>query len=145
MFRDIDFTEFSFTRHMLSNLKARAPERFLLLEGELKAAWIARMNQLLSLLGPRTVLLWLGDYQASKMGDNLGPPPLLVDEEMVLGITGRAAEVIRVDPTIAARTAGTAGMVFSDLEFPAASEMPGPLVHSEIAAALEPVLTRIDA
>jgi hypothetical protein len=141
MFREIDFTEYNFTRHMLSDVKARAPERFQLVEAELRSAWVARMHQLLSQLGGRTILLWLGDHHPPRgRSDGLGPLPLLVDEAMVIEVASRARELVRVEPSHKARTAGTEGMVFSPLELAAAAEMPGPLVHAEVAEALAPVI-----
>ena len=47
IFREVDFTEFHFTRHMLSALKARSADRFAVVVEELRAAWVARMAQLI--------------------------------------------------------------------------------------------------
>ena len=143
MFRDVDFAEYNFTRHMLSDLKSRAPERFTLIENELRTAWVARMRQLLARIGGRTVLLLLAEHlPRPSRSDTLGRPPLLVDEAMVAEVAGPGTEIVRVAATQAARDAGTAGMVFSELDLPAAMEMPGPAVHAEIADALGPVLAR---
>ena len=140
MFNEIDFTEYNFTRHMLRDLRDRAPERFLLIETELREAWVARMRNLLTRLGPRTILLWLGDHHPPGKHGSLGPAPLLVDSAMISAVERSAAQVVRVDPSEGARTAGTEGMVHSEFDIAAAAEMPGPAVHAEIAAALEPVL-----
>jgi hypothetical protein len=142
MFGEIDFTEYNFTRHMLRDLKDRAPERFLLIETELRDAWVARMRNLLSQLGPRTILLWLGDHLPPGRLGGLGPQPLLVDSAMIAAVGHQAAQVVRVDPSEPARRAGTEGMVHSEFDAAAAAEMPGPAVHAEIADALEPVLRR---
>lgn len=143
VFSEIDFTEFNFTRHMLQALQARAPERFVPLTAELRAAWVARMKATLERIEGRKVLLWLGDYRAPQHTDPLGPEPLLVSAEMVEQIRPLADEVVKVEPSLMARSSGTMGMHFGPLEEPAAATMPGPMVHQEVAEALAPVLRRM--
>ena len=143
IFREVDFTEFHFTRHMLLSLKRRSPEKYAVLEVELKAAWVARMRQLLQKIAGRTVLLWIGDHHANgQPRDELGPEPLLLDEGMVTEIQPFATDLVRVTPSPAARVWGTQGMHFAPLDAPIAAEMPGPHIHAEVAAALDPVLRR---
>ncbi|KEO52658.1 DUF6473 family protein [Thioclava pacifica] len=142
MFRGIDFTEFNFTRHMLGALKERAPERFEALALELQTSWVQRMKALLAKVEGVKILLWMGDYHMPDLTDPLGPEPLLVSEAMVDELRPHASEVLRVEPTLMARCAGTAGMQFSALEEPAAAMVPGPMVHREIADALAPVVKR---
>lgn len=137
LFREMDFTDFHFTRHMLSELRLAAPEKFALIEGELKAAWVARMKFMLAKLGGRAILLWIGDYHAQgRSSDALGSDPLFVDAEMVAELAPHAAAVVRVDPSADARSTGTADMIFAPFDEPAAAELPGPAVHREIARAL---------
>lgn len=142
VFNDVDFTEFNFTRHMLGTLKSYAPERFESLVAELRQAWVSRMKGLLERIEGRKVLLWLTDYHAPMHNDPLGPEPLLVTAEMIDQIRGSADEVVRVDPSVMARSSGTVGMFFGPMEEPAALTMPGPIVHQEIAEALAPVVAK---
>ena len=143
LFQEVDFTEFHFTRHMLSELKLRTPEKFALIEAELKEAWIARMKQLLEKIGRNTVLLWLADYHPSgRREDSLGPDPLFLDESMLARVRDLAAAVVRIDPSAEARNDGVAGMEFAPLDEPAAAELPGPRIHQEIAAALAGTVRR---
>lgn len=142
VFREIDFAEFHFTRHMLLALRQRTPEKFELVAQELRAAWVARMKLLLEKIEGKTVLLWLDDPHAEG-ADPLGPEPLLVEAGMVEALRPLADEIVHVKPSAAACSSGTAGMLFPPLEEPVAARMPGPLVHSEIAAALAPVLERL--
>jgi len=137
-FPEVDFTEFNFTRHMLTSLADRFPQRFDQLAGELRAAWVARMRQLLERIGGQVVLLWIGSHHLGGISD---PVPLTAD--MVADVQGRARHTMRVEPSMTARAAGTAGMWFGALEEPAAAEMPGPMVHAEVAEALAPVLARL--
>lgn len=146
IFREVDFTEFHFTRHMLSVLRDSAPEKFAMVEEELKAAWVARMRNLLQKIDGRVVLLWIaGAAGAEPHGpaDGLGHEPLFVDAEMVATIRPLAADLVQVAPSAAALAQGTAGMAFCPLEEPVAAAMPGPAVHAEIAAALVPAMQRL--
>lgn len=143
IFREVDFTEFHFTRHMLLSLKERSPKKYTLIESELKAAWVARMRLLLQRIVGRSVLLWIGDHHPGGVArDALGPDPLLIDSGMVEAIRPHATDFVRVVPSVAAGLAGTAGMEFDPLDAPAAAQMPGPAVHEEVACALAPVLKR---
>ena len=141
LFREVDFTEFHFTRHMLSTLKARARERYALVEAELKTTWVARMQLLLQRIDGRSVLLWVGDHHPDRHGrDGLGPDPLMIDADMITALRPYATDIVKVEPSNAAQNAGTDGMYLSPLEEPIALELPGPLVHDEVAEAVAPVL-----
>ncbi len=135
IFREVDFTEFNFTRHMLQSLRRVSPEKFALLADELRAAWLARMSALVPRLGPRVVLVWMqpdpGDPDAE---------PMLVDAAMIDALRPHVAAVLSVSFSATARAAGVAGMVFPPLAEPAARGMPGPLHHAELAAAIAPVV-----
>ncbi|MBC2837569.1 DUF6473 family protein [Paragemmobacter straminiformis] len=135
IFREVDFTDFHFTRHMLQSLRRVSPEKFALLADELRAAWLVRMGALLPRLGPRVVLLWLAPNPAQDDAE-----PMLVDADMVMALRPHVAASVTVTFSAEACAAGTAGMVFPSLAEPAARGMPGPLHHAEIAAALAPVL-----
>jgi len=142
VFNDVDFTEFNFTRHMLSTLQTYAPERFETLAAELRLAWVARMKSLLERITGPKVLLWLGEYRQPASSDSLGSEPLLVTQEMVNEISPLADTLVRVQPSVMARSTGTVGMHYGPMEEPAALTMPGPLVHQEVAEALAPVVKK---
>lgn len=143
VFKDIDFTEFNFTRHMLSTLYRRAPERFEILAEELRSAWVARMGLLLDRIKGPVVLLHLGEHRAAPRSDGLGPDPLFVTQAMIDKISGAARAVVKVEPSSGARSAGADGMFYAPLDGPAACEMPGPIVHAEMAEALAPVIAKL--
>ena len=140
IYREVDFTEFNFTRHMLTALQDRYPERFEAVADELRAAWVARTRTLLERIGGRVVLLWVSPNRAGVVAD-----PVALDASMVAELGDLVQEMVRVEPSMMARAAGCAGMRFGPLEEPAAAEMPGPLVHAEVAEALAPVLARLMA
>lgn len=143
VFKEIDFTEFNFTRHMLKTLQRRTPNRFAILADELRMAWVARMMALIERIEGPVVLLDLQEYRAAPAEDGMGCDPLLVTPEMIAQISAGAAAVVTVTPSVAARAAGTEGMCFAPLDGPIATQMPGPVVHQEVADALAPVLAKL--
>ena len=154
MFRDVDFTDFTFNRHMLSALRQLSPDRYLMIREELKEAWVARMRHLLQGIGGRTVLLWFADHPARQVdtcddvlkfapGDDLGRDPLFVDGQMIDVLRPLVTEVVEVAASPQALARGTEGMIFSPLEAPAAAGLMGPLAHQEVADVLGPCLQRM--
>jgi hypothetical protein len=77
IYREVDFTEFNFTRHMLTTLQSISPQKFEVVVDELKAAWVARMSLLLDQARGKTVLLWMADRPPSATvapgGSDAGP------------------------------------------------------------------------
>jgi hypothetical protein len=59
IYRDVDFTEFHFTRHMLDHLRRLSEDRFDIVRNELRVAWMARMQRVLSQARVPVHLLWL--------------------------------------------------------------------------------------
>lgn len=151
MFRDVDFTDFAFNRHMLSSIRQLSPDRYRMIREELKQAWLARMRHLLQGIGGRTVLLWFADHEPlcgdpqaegleAEPGDDLGRDPLFVDRSMIEDLRPLVTEVVEVAASPQALARGTEGMVFSPLEAPAAAGLMGPVAHQEVAEVLGPVL-----
>ncbi|QDC11050.1 hypothetical protein FHY55_18225 [Oceanicola sp. D3] len=143
VFREVDFTEFNFTRHMLCTLHRVSVEKYKMVVEELKAAWVARMETMLARLPGKVVLLWVRDGRQPCRDEGLGCDPLFVDEDMVDSLRPKLAGVVEVTPSADAWSKGTEGMVFTEMEAPVAAEMPGPLVHQEIAEALSPVVRQL--
>lgn len=145
IYREVDFTEFHFTRHMLSTLLTLSPERFAVVAEELQAAWVARMKLLLGKTEGRTVVVWMANHtpdEADEIG-GLGHDPVLVNRDMIEAIRPYSTEVVEVVASIKARSAGLEGKAYSAMEEPAAQEVPGPLMHEEVAAALMPLVERM--
>lgn len=140
IFRDVDFTDFAFTRHMLESLHRFAPDRFALLREELQEAWIARTRLLADRLGGRMILLWFADHPPpdGSPAQGLGLDPLFIEGAMIDALRRHVAEVVTVTISTAARS--REGMVVPPGEEPAAADMPGPAAHLEAARALAPVL-----
>lgn len=133
VFPGVDFTEYHFTRHLLGALAAEHPERFPILAVELQAAWVARMGKLIARIGRPVMLLWFSSRAPGAGEAGLGPDPLLVTAEMLAQVVPKPAALIEATASTAALEAGTRGMVFADVEAPAAMELLGPAAHAEAA------------
>ncbi|MGV8955900.1 MAG: DUF6473 family protein [Cypionkella sp.] len=145
IFPKVDFTEFNFTRHMLMALQSTSADRFEVVAEELRAAWVARMQSLLGALQNRTVLLWMAEAPPPppERRVDLARNPLLIDNEMIAAVRGRAASYLEAVYSDAAMARGCEGMAFAPMEAPAAAEVPGPLAHAEVAQALLPQVHRL--
>lgn len=142
IFREVDFTEFSFTRHMLSTLKTISAEKFSIVEEELKSAWLARMENLIREVSGRTVLLFIKDHRRSNDDDVLllGTEPLYVTDEMMDHLRTRVSAVVKIDVTDHLVPNCTKGKFFPSFEQTAASAMPGHDFHAHVASELSAVL-----
>lgn len=142
LFRDVDFTEFAFTRHMLGTLAARSPEKFELVVDELRAAWRARMELLLSRLPCPKVLLWIGTDtpQTAPRAPRLEGEPALVDRGMVDAIRAFATDYVEVRLPPEPAPVPVAGTTFAPADEAAAHGLPGAAAHRAVADALVPVL-----
>lgn len=145
IYREVDFTEFSFTRHMLHSLQTVSTDRFEVLAEELRAAWVARMKALLGSLPGKTVLLWLANAPPPMPGRRaaLEHDPLLVDCEMIGAVRAYATRYLEIVASPDAVSRGTKGMAFGPLDAPAAQLLPGPAVHRQIADQLGAELLRL--
>ncbi len=145
IYREVDFTEFNFTRHLLGRLKQISEERFTMVEQELKEAWVARMKTLVSHIESPVVLLWLADHSPDEATSCTveGTDPLFVDREMLQEVMPYVADTVEVVVSPQEIEAGFTGLVYSEMESPAARGMLGTLAHERAAGALVPVLDGI--
>lgn len=136
LYRDVDFTEFAFTRHMLQTLREVSPDRFNLVQLELEVAWVVRMRALLSLVRGERVLLWIEDTH----GYGLGPEPLFVTVEMMQQVEGLLDKVVHCDVSPEMQSDVKEGMIFPPTEFEAAQLMLSPAAHEKVATSLVNVI-----
>lgn len=139
MFREIDFTEFHFTRHMLGALSARAPERYAVLRSELQKAWLARMQTLIERIGGKDMLLlWFADHAPAgpETPYGLGRDPLFVERGMVEQLRPLVAGVVEAVVSEEALARGTEGMICREMELPVAQRLFNPMAHQEAARAV---------
>lgn len=145
IFPRVDFTEFNFTRHMLTSLQSASADKFEVVAEELRAAWVARMKLLLSRLGRRTILLWVSEQPppTPTRRVDLARSPLLIDSEMINAIRAPVAGYVEAVFSHAALSQGVEGMAFAPMEAPAAAGLPGPAAHREVADLLMPAIYQL--
>ena len=138
VYREVDFTEIHFTRHLLCALTEASDQKFEMVRDELKNAWVARMRTILSRVGGRVILLWLAEHSPDDqpIGENMGPNPLFVDRGMIEQLADFNVELVEIVATPEEVAAGQLRMVFTQLDHPKAQEMLGPVVHEAAARAL---------
>ncbi|MDG4649058.1 DUF6473 family protein [Roseibacterium sp. SDUM158017] len=142
IYRDVDFTEFHFTRHLLDHLKTMSPDRFAILRDELQAAWRARMRAFLAEAPAPVHLLWISRRtpDTAEPEKGLGADPLFVTRAMLEDAAADAASLsIVTDPRGGAARPAT-GMFFAPREEAAAGVLPGPGAHGAACAELVPRL-----
>lgn len=137
LYPKVDFTEFHFTRHLIQSLDKADPCRFASIRAELQEAWTSRMSEFIASVSAPVFLLWMADRDPEE-GPNLtrSSDPLFITAEMLNRLRNSVAGIVSVRPSEAARAAGQAGMVFSQMEAPAACEVPNAAMHKETAEAL---------
>ncbi len=87
LYPTIDFSQFKYVSAMLRKLREVDSDAFSVVEAELKAAWLARMLELLEDIETTKVLLWL----KSENNDTL------LNEEMIDVISKKVDHVVAVD------------------------------------------------
>ncbi|MBW4961842.1 DUF6473 family protein [Sulfitobacter sp. CW3] len=139
IFREIDFSEFHFNKHLLTTLRKVSPDRFDAIYTELQAAWVTRMRLLVKQMHGQVILLWFADHHPAEdilPLSGLGDDPLFVTRGMIAEVAPYVTRVVEVVPSSRAQEDGTEGMVFAPLEALVAKELPGPRAHAETAAAI---------
>ena len=145
IYDDVDFSEFSFVRHMLGALHAKSPERFDIVVNEVREAWKARMKNMLGQIGPKAILVWfseeeLSDKHWSERQNQLQADPLFVTASMVDELRPLVKDIVVANPTEAALYEGTEGMQFPPSQEAVASEMLGVTCHAEVSSWIIPSL-----
>ena len=130
IYPEVDFTEYSFVRHMLSSLNLVSTERFDQVRRELQTAWSARMKLLLQTIDGPVLCLWLR-YED---GQGLGADPLFVTSEMVDVLAVEGPKVLEL--SVRRAHGALDNMVFGQMEAPVASEMLNVATHRQIAERL---------
>lgn len=137
LYPDVDFTEFAFTRHLIKTLHDANPQRFATVREELQHAWLARMSAFLDGVRAPVVLLWMAERLPDDPCDlHKASDPLFVSRDMIDALRPRLAGAVEAVPSAAAHAASTQGLVCSELEAPAAAEVPNAVVHAETALAV---------
>ena len=130
IYPQVDFTEFNFTRHMLSHLLSLSADRFEILRNELEAAWVARMTRFLDQIAAPVHLLWLSNRSPDAEDDgDMSIDPLFVTSKMLAHVERHAASLTIATPETAEKTDVQGGKFFGPRDEAAARLLPGPVLH----------------
>lgn len=134
LFPEIDFTEISFTGHLISRLRAVDEARFSLVRVCLQATWQVRMEALIQKASGPVFLLWFTQENASQSSCYVPcqNEALFVTEEMVATLRGGVAEVVKVK----VERGKVDGLSFAQLDFLAARDSLDAPEHRAVAEAL---------
>jgi hypothetical protein len=133
LYPEVDFSQFNFTGHMLRHLYGCDPQRFGVLREVLQRLWVRRMCRLAASVSEKTVLLRFGAPQP-RGGDDLVTPAMLA------AVAPEVSAVVTVEGTHSVGVGEEAGLVYHQIEEPAARSVVGPAGHEAAALALRPVL-----
>lgn len=141
IYREVDFADFHYNRHLVTELARVSPDRFATVRAELQAAWSARMRLMLKQIVGKSIVLWFSDHdprcqESTLVNDDLTGDPLFITREMMDEVASLATHVVEVVASPKAQAAGTDGMVYAEMESVAAAEMLGPDAHAEAADAV---------
>jgi hypothetical protein len=143
LFREVEFGDIHFTRHLLQVLAAADAVKFAIVADEIKTAWVARMKTLLEQLEGRTILFWMAAQVPPDRGAEMshaGPDPLFIDQAMLDELSPLATRVVECVTTPFAGPEAMEGMIVGGDDTAAAERVPGPRAHTVAADVLEPVL-----
>lgn len=146
MFAEVDFTEFSFTRHMLMHLRQTSPERFADVRRALASAWVQGMRRLIAEIRAPVVLLWFSDRPPEQNADAVEArfEPVLVDREMLDAVGRDLTALVEVETGAASRWEAEEAHA-PDLQLHDSAilrDLPDQGAHEAAAEALIPVLAR---
>lgn len=135
LFPDVDFTDFSFVRHLLQSLAGQSDSGFQTLVEELRFAWLQRMRRVLSCIECPVVLLWMSDRASSTPSEwPQGPEPLFVTKAMLDELAADVSAVVEIVGLT--EVDRLEGKLFGAHEKDAAFSAPCPIHHARVAEKL---------
>lgn len=145
IYREVDFTEFHFTRHLLTAMRETSAEKFAMVEQELREAWVARMKTLVSRINAKVVLLWIADHTPEDRETCTidGSDPLFVDREMLDAVEPFVEDIVEVVVSHEEIFEGRRGLIYPELEEPMIHGMLGTIAHAKAAAAIDASLRKV--
>jgi hypothetical protein len=143
IYKEVDFSDYTFTRHMLGALYEMSRARFDIVVSELRASWVARMRNMLGQIGKRSILLWfsreeLTDQPWQTREKPLSIDPLFITKTMMDGLSDLVLSTVVARPSDIALSQGTTGMYFPLMQAKAAADMLSVNSHIEASAKLVP-------
>ncbi len=96
LYPTVDFTEFHFTRHLLSHLEATDKDRFDILRKHLRRTWRRKMKLLCDALPHKPYFLWLSSREISEKENGLlEADPNFITRRDIASLTKQSAGIIQ--------------------------------------------------
>lgn len=139
LYPEVDFSDITFTGHLVTRLRAIDPDRFVVVGKHLQKTWMQRMKLLIGRASGSVVLLWMAPRAPDD--PDTTTDPLFVTRPMLEHLRGYVDDIVEVE----GETGQTDGMFFAPLDALAAAGMMGVSVHQAAAEALRiPLLAALD-
>jgi hypothetical protein len=138
LFPTVDFSDFTFTGHMLRMLQSTSPACFEALVVELRTAWLARMQMLLRRIRGGRTLLWI----ENSGDDPAWAEPLFVTVDMIQTLGADADRIVHCEIDEGRGEPDLEGMVFPEMERRQAARMLPPSAHDRVGEVLSRALGR---
>lgn len=142
LFPEIDFTDYHFTKHLLTSLRHVSSDRFEQVVLHLQNSWLERMVKLIDALQGNVLLLWLRRAAPEGRG-GLGDMPTLVENSMVQALKNKVLDIAEINVACADMANDMDGMCYQPAEEGMAKAMLGPKEHGRIATAVSQSLGRV--
>lgn len=142
LYDEVDFSEFSFTRHMLSTLARIDSARFESVIEEVQTAWSRRMVSIAQEIERPFVLFWFAKTPPADTTPDR--EPLFITEAMLEELQQKAGvELVSFCPSEKTIEQGHDEMIFGEIEETIAAEMLGSAAHRQASAHLVRSLRRL--
>lgn len=140
IYREVDFTQIHFTRHLVNVLWSHGADRFAPIQAELKLIWVERMLAVLARLPPRRILFWTAAHAPRDLDQAPTDTPSFVDKAMIAMLQSHVEAYVEHVASAEAQAEGVSAMRFLATEESVAAGLPGAAAHREAAEALVPVI-----
>ncbi len=140
LYPDVDFANFTFTRHMLAVLLLTSPERFELVREELQAQWMHSMQSLLAEIRGPALLLWMAEHAPDDEETIMRSDPLFVSRNMLNEISALTQGYVEIVPSQADLASGAEALIYGPAEAHSAAQMLGLTAHETAAEQMCAVL-----
>ncbi len=144
VFREIDFTEFSFNGHLLRSLHRTSNDRFRVVQAELQSTWVAQMRKLLSRIKSPKVLVWFARHSPDDANlDAFDQDPLFVTREMIDELSIYVSDYCEIPFQSSAKGFDDRGLVFHPVDKPMTKTLMGQAAHMNAADHLIDALQQV--
>jgi len=139
LFPELDFSEFHFTKAMLTALYECSETRFRMVCQELQRMWLLRMQQLMQEIGTPTILVWISHQRPVHNAIHDPNDPMLVDAKMLMQLRKQVTAYVECVPDQATLKADQSELAKVMVSSAALTQVMGVGAHQNAAHILQDV------